>query len=197
MESRMKVSQMIYFYLKPLTFFKGFPGGTLGKEPTCHSGDVRDAGSIPGSGRSPGGGHGNLLQYSCLESPIRSIGSQRVGHDLATEQPSSSQCCAETFHCPEHRCLFARRPQSPSPLAAADRFTGPIILPVSECLPVGTMQCLAFSAWPLSLSSMRLCFLHVREKRIPNICDVPVVILFNPIRSVMKWMEFPFLTQNE
>ena len=45
---------------------------------------------------------------------------------------------------------------SPSPLAAADWFTGPIILPFSECLPVGTMQCLAFSAWPLSLSSVPL-----------------------------------------
>ena len=32
--------------------------------------DVRDAGSIPGSGRSPGGGHGNPLQYFCLENPM-------------------------------------------------------------------------------------------------------------------------------
>ena len=32
--------------------------------------DVRDAGSIPESGRSPGGGHGNPLQYSCLENPM-------------------------------------------------------------------------------------------------------------------------------
>ena len=32
--------------------------------------DVRDAGSVPGSGRSPGGGHGNPLQYSCLENPM-------------------------------------------------------------------------------------------------------------------------------
>ena len=32
--------------------------------------DMRDAGSIPGSGRSPGGGHGNPLQYSCLENPM-------------------------------------------------------------------------------------------------------------------------------
>ena len=31
--------------------------------------DIRDAGTIPGSGRSSGGGHGNLLQYSCLENP--------------------------------------------------------------------------------------------------------------------------------
>ena len=34
-----------------------------------HAGDIRDAGSIPGSGRSPEGGHGNPLQYSCLENP--------------------------------------------------------------------------------------------------------------------------------
>ena len=32
--------------------------------------DIRDEGSIPGSGRSPGGGHGNPLQYSCLENPM-------------------------------------------------------------------------------------------------------------------------------
>ena len=44
----------------------GFPGGSDGKEPTCNSGD---SGSIPGLGRSPGGGHGNPLQYSCLENP--------------------------------------------------------------------------------------------------------------------------------
>ena len=36
----------------------------------ANSGDTRDAGSIPGSGRSPGGGHGNPLQYSCLENPM-------------------------------------------------------------------------------------------------------------------------------
>ena len=35
-----------------------------------NAGDVRDSGLIPGWGRSPGGGHGNSLQYSCLENPI-------------------------------------------------------------------------------------------------------------------------------
>jgi len=34
------------------------------------AGDIRDAGSIPGLGRSPGGGHGNPLQYSCLQNPM-------------------------------------------------------------------------------------------------------------------------------
>ena len=41
----------------------GFPGGSVGKESTHNAGDL---GSIPGLGRSPGGGRGNSLQYSCL-----------------------------------------------------------------------------------------------------------------------------------
>ena len=36
----------------------------------ANAGDIRDAGSIPGLGRSPGGGHGNPLQYSCLKNPM-------------------------------------------------------------------------------------------------------------------------------
>ena len=44
----------------------GFPGGSVGKESACNA---RDTGSIPGSGRFPGGGHGNPLQYPCLENP--------------------------------------------------------------------------------------------------------------------------------
>ena len=56
------------------------------KKMPANAEDVRDAGSIPGSGRSPGGGHGNPLQYSCLENPIdrgglQSMELQRVGHN--------------------------------------------------------------------------------------------------------------------
>ena len=40
------------------------------KKPPANAGDVRDMGSIPGSGRSPGKGNGNTLQYSCLEDPM-------------------------------------------------------------------------------------------------------------------------------
>ena len=54
----------------------------------ANAGDIRDAGLIPGSGRSPGEGHDNPLQYSCLENPMdeepdwsQSIGLPRVGHD--------------------------------------------------------------------------------------------------------------------
>ena len=45
----------------------GFPGGSEGKESACSVGDLS---LIPGLGRSPGGGHGNPLQHSCLENPI-------------------------------------------------------------------------------------------------------------------------------
>ena len=66
----------------------GFPGGSSGKEIACNAEDARDMGLIPGLGRSPGGGHGNPLQYSCLENPM-DRGAwratvhrlQRVGHD--------------------------------------------------------------------------------------------------------------------
>ena len=44
-----------------------FPGGSDGKASAYNAGDP---GSIPGSGRSPGEGNGNLLQYSCLENPM-------------------------------------------------------------------------------------------------------------------------------
>ena len=48
----------------------GFPGGTLVVENLPANGDVRDMGSIPGSGKSSGGEHDNPLRYSCLENPM-------------------------------------------------------------------------------------------------------------------------------
>ena len=60
-------SQRFFFNL---IFFKiqlGFPGGTSSKEPTHQ---CRDTDLMPGSGRCPGGGHGNPLQNSCLENPM-------------------------------------------------------------------------------------------------------------------------------
>ena len=49
---------------------RGFPGGASGKEPACHTEDVRDVNSTPGSGRSPGVEHGNSFQYCFLENPM-------------------------------------------------------------------------------------------------------------------------------
>ena len=48
----------------------GFPDSSEGKESACNAGDTGDEGSIPGSGRSPGGGNGNPPQHSCLENPM-------------------------------------------------------------------------------------------------------------------------------
>ena len=59
-----------YSFLSLYPQDRGFPGGDGGKEPSTNAGDVKDTGSIPRSGRSPGGKHGNPLQYSCLENPM-------------------------------------------------------------------------------------------------------------------------------
>ena len=53
------------------------------KNPPANAEDVRDAGSIPGSGRSPEGGHGNPLQYSCLENPMDRGAWQATVHGVA------------------------------------------------------------------------------------------------------------------
>ena len=50
--------------------FKGFLDGAVSKESACNLGGTGDLGSIPGLGRSPGGGKGNPLQYSCLKNPM-------------------------------------------------------------------------------------------------------------------------------
>ena len=62
------------------------------KNPPANAGDREDTGLIPGLGRSPGGGHGNPLQSSCLENPMGRgawqatvHGNTRVGHDLVTK----------------------------------------------------------------------------------------------------------------
>ena len=56
------------------------------KNPPANAGDVRDADSIPGSGRSPGGGHGNPLRYSCLENPMDRGAWWAIIHGVAKSQ---------------------------------------------------------------------------------------------------------------
>ena len=55
------------------------------------AGDVRDVGSIPGLGRSPGGGHGNPLQYPCLENPLDRGAWQATVHIPWIEEPGRLQ----------------------------------------------------------------------------------------------------------
>ena len=68
------------------------------KNPPANEGGIRDVGSIPGSGRPPGGGHGNPLHYSCLENPMDRgawqatvYGVTRVKHDLVTKPPKTGR----------------------------------------------------------------------------------------------------------
>ena len=60
--------------------------------------DIRDPGLIPGFGRSPGGGHGNPLQYSCLENPTDRGAWQATVHGIAKSQTSLKQFI--THHIP-------------------------------------------------------------------------------------------------
>ena len=50
--------------------YTGLPGSASGENILASAGDIRDTGSVLGSGRSPGGEHGNPLQYSGLENPM-------------------------------------------------------------------------------------------------------------------------------
>ena len=82
-------SSIFKFFLRSLrTVLQASQGALVVKNPPANAGDIRDVGSIPGLRRSPGGGHGNPCQYSCLENfmergacGLQSMGSQRVGHD--------------------------------------------------------------------------------------------------------------------
>ena len=56
------------------------------KNPPTNAGDIRDMGSIPGSGRSPGGGHDNPFQYSYLENPINRVSWWAPVHEAAKTQ---------------------------------------------------------------------------------------------------------------
>ena len=80
----------------------GFLGSTSGKtnkqtnkqkKLSVNAGDVRDASLIPGSRRSPRGGHGNPLQDSCLENPMDKEAWQATAHGVAQNQTCCCCCC--------------------------------------------------------------------------------------------------------
>ena len=61
------MAYFLFFY--ETTCYHLLPGGSVVKNSLANTGDIRDTGLIPGSGRTPGEGTGNPLQYSCLENP--------------------------------------------------------------------------------------------------------------------------------
>ena len=71
--------------------YKGFPSASVVKNPSADAGDARDVCSIPGSGRPPGEGNGNPLQYSCLGDPVNRgawLGYSPWGHKKSQKQLS-------------------------------------------------------------------------------------------------------------
>ena len=76
----------VLVFLVPLNSNEGFLGGSVVKNPPANAGD---AGSIPGSGRPPGGGNGNPLQYCCLGNPMDRGGWQATVHGVAKESDTT------------------------------------------------------------------------------------------------------------
>ena len=60
----------IYMYTNTYTHIWASQEALVVKNSPANAGDIRDVGPVPGLGRSPGGGHGNSLQYSCPENPM-------------------------------------------------------------------------------------------------------------------------------
>ena len=99
--------------LRSLSYL-GFPGAPVVKNLPANAGDVRDTGLIPGSGRSPRGGHGNPLQYSCLWNPMNRGAWQATVHRVseldATE--AAKHVGTQKFIChpdPQFPHLYSRK----------------------------------------------------------------------------------------
>ena len=73
----------------------GFPSGSDGKESANNAGDLD---LIPGSGRSPGGGHGNPLQYSCLEKSMDRGAWQDTVHGVTKSQTRLTELTEFHYH---------------------------------------------------------------------------------------------------
>ena len=67
------------------------------KNPPANEADIRDMGLIPGSGRSPGGGHGNPFQYSCLENPMDRGAWRAIVHRVTKSQTRLKQLSMQSL----------------------------------------------------------------------------------------------------
>ena len=86
-------SQMYRHNLVCLALLPGFLGGSGVKNPPANAGDLGDPGSTPGSGRSPGEGNGNLLQYSCLENSVDERARWAIIHGVAESRTRLKHTC--------------------------------------------------------------------------------------------------------
>ena len=74
------------------------PGGLVVKNLSANAGDIRDMGLTPESGRFPGGGHGNPLQYSCLENPMDREAWWATGHGVTVGHSEATQHTSYTMY---------------------------------------------------------------------------------------------------
>ena len=77
----------------------GFPGGTVVKNLPGNEGDAKDAGLIPGLARSPEGGNGNALQYSCLENSMDRGAWWATAQGIAKELDMTEHACTYSDEC--------------------------------------------------------------------------------------------------
>ena len=104
----------------------GFPDSSVGKESNCNAGDTGDAGLIPGSGRSPGKGNGNLPWYSCLENLMDRGAWQATVHGIARSRTWLNDWIHARAHTHTHThsgygiftIFMAAHPKPPLPLSS-------------------------------------------------------------------------------
>ena len=81
----------IYIHIYIYNGYFGLPQWLSSKESACNARAAGDSGSYPGWGRSPGGGHGNQLQYSCLNNPMDRGAWQTTVHSITKSQAQLKQ----------------------------------------------------------------------------------------------------------
>ena len=115
----------LFFLFLPHIYQARLPPWLSSKESTCNAGATGDMGSIPGLGRSPGGGNGNLLKYFCFENPVDRGNQWATVHGTAisslislTPVPAPKAC-----RCTQHSAISLFCPVFPpgSPVWAAGR----------------------------------------------------------------------------
>ena len=82
------------------------------KNPPANAGDIRAAGSVLGSGRSPGGGHGNPLQHSCLKNPVDRGAWWTTDHRVANSLTILKQLSTHAYTGPKETLFFFIRYKS-------------------------------------------------------------------------------------
>ena len=119
-------SEIVLHFNPLLSSTVGIPRWLRGKESTANAGDAGDSGLIPGSGRSPWGGNGNPLQYSCLGNPTNIWAWQATVHGVAKSLTWLSDW-PHIIHCNFYKQVFCCQtdlefgPQTPFSLSSWSR----------------------------------------------------------------------------